>query len=118
MARFLPQPYTLQSSAVGQNVSHDFLHRVFFCSTQSPEQSGGILDNGYLYLKYGIQFPDNTTQTTAAGGGGDVIIDISHALYFGDKTTNGSWRIIRSGNNLSVQRLESSVWTEKSAFIP
>ncbi len=32
--------------------------------------------------------------------------------------TNGSWRLIQSGNNLSVQRLEGGVWVEKSSFHP
>lgn len=39
-------------------------------------------------------------------------------IYFGDPTTNGTWRIIVSGLNLSVQLLEASVWNEKSAFTP
>ncbi len=39
-------------------------------------------------------------------------------VYFGDPNTNGTWRIIVDGNNLAVQRLESAVWVEKSAFTP
>lgn len=40
------------------------------------------------------------------------------AVYFGDRNTNGSWRIIRSGNNLLIQRLETSVWTTKDTITP
>lgn len=39
-------------------------------------------------------------------------------LYFGDPTTNGTWRIIPDGNNLSVQRRESGSYVEKTAFEP
>jgi hypothetical protein len=40
------------------------------------------------------------------------------AFYFGNTATAGTWRILPVGNNLSVQRLESGVWNEKSAFMP
>ncbi len=40
------------------------------------------------------------------------------AVIFGDGITNGSWRIIESGNNLSIQRLEGGNWIEKSAVVP
>lgn len=42
----------------------------------------------------------------------------SGVLYFGDPSVNGTWKIINSGNNLSVQRLEVGVWNEKFAFTP
>lgn len=41
-----------------------------------------------------------------------------HVLYFGDEATEGTWRIIQSGNNLSFQRLEAGVWVQKSAMTP
>ena len=34
-------------------------------------------------------------------------------FYFGDASTDGSWRIVRSGNNLVFQRRESSTWNTK-----
>jgi len=39
-------------------------------------------------------------------------------IIWGDGVTDGSWRIIPVGNNLSVQRLEGGQWIEKSAFSP
>lgn len=39
-------------------------------------------------------------------------------LNIGDPATNGSWRIVKSGSNLSVQRLESGAWVETFAFTP
>jgi hypothetical protein len=42
------------------------------------------------------------------------------AFYFGPATTLGSWRIIRSGNNLLMQRLEEvaevDTWVTKSTI--
>jgi hypothetical protein len=37
-------------------------------------------------------------------------------IYLGDSSTDGSWRIVRSGNDLVIQRLESSTWTTKSTI--
>lgn len=34
----------------------------------------------------------------------------------GDTTTNGSWRMIVVGNDLSIQRREAGVWNEKGIF--
>lgn len=41
----------------------------------------------------------------------------SETKYFGDENTDGSWRITVSGTNLLVERRESGVWVEKSAFL-
>lgn len=38
-------------------------------------------------------------------------------IYIGDPNTNGSWRFTVIGNNLIVERRESGVWVEKSAFL-
>ncbi len=35
------------------------------------------------------------------------------AVYIGDRNTDGSWRITRSGNDLVFQRRESGVWNTK-----
>lgn len=40
------------------------------------------------------------------------------AFYFGDPGTAGSWRLIRDGNNLEMQRLESGIWVNKLAATP
>lgn len=39
-------------------------------------------------------------------------------FYFGDESTDGSWRVIREGNNLVHQRLESGTWTTKHTITP
>lgn len=45
-------------------------------------------------------------------------VALDGAFYFGDRGTDGSWRLIRSGNDLVVQRRESGTWTTKSTFTP
>lgn len=39
-------------------------------------------------------------------------------LNIGDPSVEGAWRIVKSGDNLSFQRLESGTWTEKFATTP
>lgn len=40
------------------------------------------------------------------------------AVYFGPINTDGTWRIIVSGSNLSFQLRESGTYNEKSAVTP
>ena len=42
-----------------------------------------------------------------------VLTDSAAAFYLGDPNTNGSWRIVRSGDNLVRQRRESGSWVTK-----
>lgn len=66
MARFLPQSLTLQSAVVGQNTSHDLLHRVIFISTSSPEQSLGVDDAGHVCIASAPNYANNAL--ALAGG--------------------------------------------------
>lgn len=47
-----------------------------------------------------------------------IEIPTGSALYFGASTTEGTWRIIRTGDNLAIQRFESSVWVDKTIITP
>lgn len=47
---------------------------------------------------------------------GCVQLPASEAYYLGDKDTDGSWRHIRSGNDLLFQRRESSSWVTKQTI--
>lgn len=49
------------------------------------------------------------------GGNRFKEIFIEDGVVFGDGKTEGDWRIIRSGNNLNSERLESLIWEKKSA---
>jgi len=44
------------------------------------------------------------------------VLSSTGGLYFGNIDTEGSWRIIRSGNNLVIQRYETGSWTTKSTI--
>ncbi len=48
----------------------------------------------------------------------NIFLPSDGAYYLGDLDTDGSWRIIRSGNNLLSQRLESGTWTTKQTITP
>ncbi len=45
-----------------------------------------------------------------------VEVGADDAVYFGDKTTNDSWRITRSGDDLLVQQREAGSWVTKSTI--
>lgn len=38
-------------------------------------------------------------------------------FYFGNESTDGSWRFYVSGENLVVEKRESGVWVEKGSFL-
>lgn len=48
--------------------------------------------------------------------GGCIELDAAEAYYLGNKDTDGSWRHIRSGNDLLFQRRESSSWVTKQTI--
>ncbi|MEK6557279.1 MAG: hypothetical protein AABZ14_03150, partial [Candidatus Margulisiibacteriota bacterium] len=59
-----------------------------------------------------------TVSASALVVNGDIQTTSANAFYFGDSATDGTWRIIRSGNNLVFQRRESGVWVDKSMVLP
>lgn len=48
--------------------------------------------------------------------GGSVELDAAEAIYLGDANTDGTWRMIRSGNDLLMQRRESGAYVTKSTI--
>ena len=44
----------------------------------------------------------------------DLVVSSGDALYLGDITTDGTWKIIRVGSDLSIQRRESGTYVQKS----
>jgi hypothetical protein len=61
---------------------------------------------------------DNFCQIGGPGTDGvDVGINSDRAYYIGDPTTDGSWRIVRSGNDLQFQRREGGTWVNKGAIL-
>lgn len=60
---------------------------------------GGWAEGGWFYKLYNI-------------------LSATDALYLGDPTTEGSWRIVRDGDNLNFERYESGVWQNKGRNLP
>ena len=58
----------------------------------------------------------NGTERLRITGAGEVTLPAANGFYFGDASTNGSWRIIRDGNNIKFQRRESGSWVDKSTI--
>ncbi len=50
----------------------------------------------------------------------DYIVDpeTDGYIYLGDRNTDGSWRILPSGANLSIEKRESGVWVQKGGYAP
>jgi len=46
----------------------------------------------------------------------DVVLPSDKALYFGDPTVSGTWRMVRSGNDLKVQRYDGSIWDDSTVW--
>jgi hypothetical protein len=57
-----------------------------------------------------------STGTFELQNGTDVQVDAANAYILGFKPVNGSWQIIRSGNDLLFQRRESGVWVTKQTI--
>lgn len=45
---------------------------------------------------------------------GDIETTSTGNFYFGDPSTDGSWRVVRSGDGLAFERRESSSWVQKN----
>ena len=47
---------------------------------------------------------------------GNVVVGSDDAIYFGNPSSDTSWRIIRSGDNLLFQQNEVGTWNTKSTI--
>lgn len=47
-----------------------------------------------------------------------LVVSATTAVYFGGPTVNGSYRIMRDGNNLNIERREAGVWVAKEYTMP
>lgn len=95
-----------------------------FTITRAQESTTGVAHSSGHAIEQLItaaQVVELETRILAVAAGGfdaDVNLASTGVLYFGDSATDGSWRILRSGNNLSIQRRESGVWNEKTNWSP
>jgi hypothetical protein len=76
--------------------------------------SGTVVYGGnFVSAKLGVGGAPGTSLIKSYG---DVEAAAAGAMYFGDPATNDSWRIVRSGNNLVIERRESGSWVTKSTI--
>ena len=59
-----------------------------------------------------------TAPSSTLDVGGDIEVTDTDAFYFGDPNTDGTWRIIRDGDDLSFERRESGTWNFKMKLNP
>jgi hypothetical protein len=67
--------------------------------------------NGTNFVSSPIQQSDITALN-------DIVLPSTGATYYGAVNTDGSWRTIRSGNDLLHQRRESGTWVTKQTITP
>lgn len=67
-------------------------------------------------LGFKIDMPISTA--SAFNTSSDINAGSTSVVYFGDSATDGTWKIVRDGNNLSFQRRESGAYVEKGKFQP
>jgi hypothetical protein len=60
-----------------------------------------------------LYYNDTLIVSTASDG---AKVNDSSAFYFGDPTVSGTWRIIRSNDDLAFQRRENDTWVDKFKF--
>lgn len=79
--------------------------------TNSSGTVKAVLDAGTGNFGIGVTVPSSRLDV-----GGDVEINSSNAFYLGDPTTDGTWRIIRSGDDLLMQQRESGTYNTKQTI--
>jgi hypothetical protein len=81
----------------------------------APSSTGDLLtwnDASGTYMQSDYNITDYYRKDEA------IEVPTGSAFYFGDSNTEGTWRIIMIGNDLSIQRYESSVWVDKTIITP
>lgn len=97
--------------AVGDSV--DYMGSSYVMFNNAPS---GTLPTNTTYWQV-LANKGNVGSTGPKGDTGDVSAN-SGVLIYGDGVTDGSWRTLIVGTDLSVQRLESGSWVEKGSFTP
>jgi hypothetical protein len=67
--------------------------------------------------KVAVSHSKSTTPSSALDVNGDVEVGDANAYLMGPPDVDGSWRIVRSGNDLQFQRREGGAWVNKGAIL-
>jgi hypothetical protein len=89
-----------------------------FISSVKDEE--GVTDVGATATAFGF-YNGNTNIAYLTGEGsltvnGGMTVGSDDAVYFGGDVSDGSWRIVRSGNDLVIERRVSGSWVTKSTI--
>ena len=87
-----------------------------------PDQGIVISQNGNVGIGTTLPMAKLDVVGTISGNAavinGDIQTTDSNAFYFGDPSTDGTWRILRVGDSLVFQRRESATWIDKNTLPP
>jgi hypothetical protein len=75
--------------------------------------------SGYVFAKSQHIAAAYTTVDPGAGNqqvDGDTIMSSTSHIYLGDPATTGTWRLVRSGNDLAFERYDGANWIQKGAI--
>jgi len=110
-----------------------FLDDIEDVSLSSPLASQALLYNGSAWVNAsisqvtdhgaltGLTDDDHSIYSLVDGTRaftGDITTASDKAFYFGASNVDGSWRIVRSGDNLNFERRESGEWEPKANILP
>lgn len=89
------------------------------CMVWADSTGGGFestAPNQVLFRADGGVGINTNAPTSALDVSGDIETD--GGFYFGEPTADGTWRIVRSGDNLVIERRESGSWVTKQTITP
>ena len=86
---------------------------IFYAATSSTTSNELMRIEGTGNVGIGVLSPSSGLDVN-----GDIETGSTNAFYFGDPTTDGSWRIVRDGNDLSFERRETGSWVFKMKLNP
>ncbi len=108
------------------------------CEVHIADEDGNVIQatsRGYLYLLKALlannayvlgrnAADDANLSLFKVNTAGDLelapnlVLASDKAVNLGDPATDGSWRIVRDGNNIVFQRKESATWVAKNTITP
>ena len=107
------------SSALTNNTTGTYNIGIGYLATVSSGDLTNAIAIGYnssVTASNTIQLGNSSITDVKTSGNIQTTSD--KAFYFGDPTVDGTWRIVRSGDNLVYERRESGSWVTKLSMQP